>query len=68
MTKDMQAKHTPGDKITSLQVTYTIPDGMSDDDAIKLICKHLGAMNDLHRSLGGSGLKVLSCKVEDSLD
>lgn len=54
------AKQPPNDAdIAGLEVTYTVPDGVSDEDAIKLINQHLAAMSDLHRSLGGSGLRVI---------
>jgi hypothetical protein len=45
--------------IAGLEVTYTVPDGMSDEDAIRLINKHLAAMSDMHRALGGKGLRVI---------
>jgi hypothetical protein len=54
------AKQPPnGTDVAGLQVTYTIPDDMSDDEAIAYINKHLAAMSDLHRAISGTGLRVI---------
>jgi hypothetical protein len=54
-----KSDETERDRIAGFEITYTIPDGMSDDRAIEYINKHLGAMNDLNRALGGSGIKLI---------
>jgi hypothetical protein len=65
LVRAMEYVEHPKQQVAGLEVTYTVPDGMSDDDAIEHICKHLGAINDLHRAVGGNGLRVLSCSSVD---
>lgn len=47
----------------SLAIEFTIPEGMSTQEAIDLITQFSGDLSQLHKALGGNGLKVDSLKV-----
>lgn len=48
---------------THLQVTITIPEGMSDEQVCALITELSLKLNEAHRDLGGKGLHVVSVEV-----
>lgn len=47
------------DDIGGLEITLTIPDGMSDEDAEAYAEKYILALDRYHRAIGGSGLRVI---------
>lgn len=47
-----------------LTLTLELPETVSDEDGIKLAIESAGLLNNLHRSIGGNGLKLVDVKAE----
>ena len=48
-----------------LRLEFTIPAGVNPEQVDAQIAKVLVAMSDLHRAMGGSGLKIVQQSQED---
>lgn len=46
------------DDIGGLQVEFEVPDGTSDEEALRLMDGYLSRLNTLHRAIGGKGLRI----------
>jgi hypothetical protein len=51
----------------TLDITFSIPDGMSDEDAIEHVKRIILAMDELHRANGGHGIKIAAVKATGTL-
>lgn len=46
------------DDVSGLQVEFEVPDGTSDEEALRLMDGYLSRLNALHRAIGGKGLRI----------
>lgn len=54
----------PFEMQSALDISIAIPEGVSDDEVERIVCEFLGKADDLHRSHGGSGLRIESLEIE----
>lgn len=46
------------DAVGGLSITFTVPDDVSDDEAFRMMEDYVQRMNELHRAMGGKGLRI----------
>ena len=46
------------DDISGVEITFDVPDGLSEEESLRLVGDYLSRLNALHRALGGHGIRL----------